>query len=278
MRKHLQGIDHVVHCVHDLDAAAAFYARLGFTITPRGVHSVGTENRCVMLGHDYIELLAVPRMHPTTQFYADFLAVGEGLAAVALRTDSARGAYRELTGAGFAASAPSDLSRPVEIDGLARRAEFSLTFLADGELPGVRAFCCEHRTRELVWLPEYRAHLNGARSLAALALVADDPRDAAAPFERLFGTAAVSIDEGLLVATGDAPIAVSTPRALARRLPNVWITGRPGPAMAVLFVHVADREAVAALLARNGVDALRMPDGSVAVGAMAAHGVAVVFG
>ena len=59
--KSIAGIDHAVVVVKDLDAAAANWKRLGFTISPRGTHSahMGTGNYTIMLGEDYIELLGV---------------------------------------------------------------------------------------------------------------------------------------------------------------------------------------------------------------------------
>ena len=60
MRKNLLGLDHAVLRVDDLDRAAADFARMGFTLAPRGRHSLGTENHCLMFGFDYLELLWVP--------------------------------------------------------------------------------------------------------------------------------------------------------------------------------------------------------------------------
>ena len=74
MRQHLQGIDHVVVLVRDLDKAQQAYARMGFTLTPRGFHTLGSQNHCLMFGGDYVELLAVPRQHPAMQYFSDFLA------------------------------------------------------------------------------------------------------------------------------------------------------------------------------------------------------------
>ena len=67
MRRNIQGIDHVVVLVRDLDRAAAAYARMGFQLTPRGFHTLGSQNHCIMFGADYVELLAVPKPHPTMQ-------------------------------------------------------------------------------------------------------------------------------------------------------------------------------------------------------------------
>ena len=59
--KSIAGIDHAVVVVKDLDAAAANWKQLGFTISPRGTHSarMGSGNFTIMLDPDYIELLGV---------------------------------------------------------------------------------------------------------------------------------------------------------------------------------------------------------------------------
>src|SRR5215204_7032391 len=54
-----RGLDHVVHAVHDLDAAADLYRRLGFTVGARNRHAWGTHNRIVQLPGFFIELLTV---------------------------------------------------------------------------------------------------------------------------------------------------------------------------------------------------------------------------
>ena len=46
-------LDHVVVNVHDrIDAAAETYRRLGFTLTPRGYHTLGSMNHLAMFGTD----------------------------------------------------------------------------------------------------------------------------------------------------------------------------------------------------------------------------------
>jgi catechol 2,3-dioxygenase-like lactoylglutathione lyase family enzyme len=280
MRSHIHGIDHVVVVVHDLDAARDTFARMGFTVTPRGVHSVGSQNHCVMLGRDYIELLTSPEEnpHPSRQYYTDFARAGEGLAAIAFGSRNAKGAYTELLWAGFGPADPLELSRPVALPGGAREAKFRITLLPPNATPGGRVFVCEHLTRELVWRAEHQRHANRATELAAVAILCDDVAQSAKPYERLFDVKAKAIAEGVLVETGGAPLAFVTAAALAKRLPQVWVSGRPVPLMAVLFVRVADRGAAAAALAARGLTPARMPDGSFAFGADVAHGVAVVFG
>jgi 4-hydroxyphenylpyruvate dioxygenase-like putative hemolysin len=280
MRRHIQGIDHVVIVVNDLDVAAGSFRRMGFVVTPRGEHTLGSRNHCVMLGDDYIELLVSPpeNPHPSRQHYTEFAAGGDGLAAIALRTDSAREAYTEMLWAGFAPTDPVDFSRPVRLPEGSRDARFRITQLGADKTPGSRVFLCEHLTREVVWRSEYQSHRNGATALAAVAIVADDVAATANAYERMFDTRARPIADGLLVETGSAPIAVATQASLAKRLPGIATTARLAPKLAALFVRVADREAAAAALAAGGMQPARMPDGSVAVGPEHAHGVALIFG
>lgn len=134
--------------VRDLDKAAADFRALGFTLTPRGHHSTGSQNHCIMFGSTYIELLAPLKPHPWLHYYRAFLGRGDGLAAVALSTDDADATHAELTRSGVVAKSPMDLSRPVE-GGVAR-----FRLIQPEEIR--YAFVCQHLTRDLVWRPEWR--------------------------------------------------------------------------------------------------------------------------
>lgn len=278
MRRAITGIDHVVIAVRDLDRAQESYARLGFTLTPRGFHTLGSANHCIMFGSDYVELLSLPHQHPAMRYYADYLARGEGLAAVALASADADAAYAELAADGIEADAPLDFSRPVRLAEGEREAAFRIVQLAPAQTPGCRSFVCQHRTRELVWRPEYQTHALGATGLAALAVVAEDPVGAAGEYARLFDSRPQKIDEGLLVPSGSAPIAIGSRWRIGRRLRGVELPPRARPLIAALFIRVADRVRAAEALRRAGFEPAALPDGSFAVGADQAHGVALVFG
>jgi catechol 2,3-dioxygenase-like lactoylglutathione lyase family enzyme len=275
MRRHLQGVDHVVLAVRDLDKAQRAYARMGFTLTPRGLHSLGSQNHCLMFGRDYVELLAVPVPHPANRHYTEFLRRGEGLAGIAFATDDAAGLHGEFAADGITAAAPLEFSRPVEGLGEAR---FRVVQLPAGTTPGLHAFACQHLSRDLVWRAAYQRHANGALGLAAIAVVVEDPPVAAAEYARLLAQVPQRIAEGLLLRSGGAPIAIASRGKLGQRLRGVGLPPRPRPLAAALFVRVADREATAAVLRRNGFAPVALADGSFAVGAEQAHGVAVVFG
>jgi len=160
-----------VIALRDLDAAAASFSRLGFTLTPRGVHSIGSQNHCIMFGSTYIELLAAPVAHPWLDYYRRFLERGDGLAALALATEDAADTYSKLRQQGVAARPPMDLSRPLAGGGVAR---FRLVQIDNAP----QVFICQHLTRELVWQPQWQQHENGARELVRASLPAEKPFDA----------------------------------------------------------------------------------------------------
>ncbi len=151
--------------VRDLDAAAAKFTALGFTLTPRGHHSIGSQNHCIMLGSTYLELLVAPVAHPW------------------LDSDAT---YELLKGKG--AKPPMDLSRPVD-GGIAR---FRLVQIENSP----QVFFVQHQTRELVWRPEWQRHTNGARELAHVSLSAKRPFDGL-PASIEWGASAVLMIVGL---------------------------------------------------------------------------------
>ena len=248
MFRHIRGLDHAVILVRDLDRAHETYERMGFTLTPRGFHSLGSQNHCIMFGDDYLELMALPPETPEAfQYFADFLMKGEGAGALALATDDAAAAHAELAAAGIAAEPPLALSRPVANLGEAR---FTLVQLPPAVTPGFRTFLCEHHTRDIVWRPEYRGHKLGASGIKAAVIVANDP----VVYGGLF--------DGL-------PVKVSRT--------DVGKTKRGGPAIGALRIRVEDKKRAAATLAEGGFPCVTLKDGSLVVPADAAHGVMLVF-
>ncbi len=196
----IAGLDHVVIAVHDLDHAAAEWRSLGFTVSPRGVHSahMGTINHTVMLGPDYLELLAVAQPTDGNQATREFLARGEGIERLALRSTDAASDAQALRDRGIAASGPVSFSRPVSRgDGGEAEAAFRVYYWpADARVAGMRLFACEHRTPEAVWLPELQHHSNGASRVLRIECVVDEPEADASTMGGLLGIEAIEIRDG----------------------------------------------------------------------------------
>ena len=95
-----RGLDHIVHAVRDLDAAADFYRRLGFTVGARNRHPWGTHNHVVQLASNcFIEVLTVAEPEKLTddgiskqfgRFNQDFIARHEGLSMLILESTDAK--------------------------------------------------------------------------------------------------------------------------------------------------------------------------------------------
>lgn len=280
----IAGFDHAVVSVRDLDAAADAYKRMGFTLVPRGHHSTGSSNHNIMVGpENYFELLMVPQANPMQSFFYDFNRKGgDGLAAIALKGTDFRAASVTLREKGFEPAAPLQLSREVKGASRSGTASFTITNLDPRTTPGAQVFICQHHTPELVWLPEHMTHANGATEVAAVAFIADNVAHQAGVYAKLLGTWPERIAEGMKVETradgAAAPIAVCTRAALQERLAGVDLPKRETPHLAALFIRVRDRQAAYNALRAGNFNPKRMNDGSWAVDARDAAGVAVVFG
>ncbi|MBM3597482.1 MAG: VOC family protein [Alphaproteobacteria bacterium] len=226
MPKHLTGIDHCVILVRDLDAAAATYRKLGFTLSPRGFHSahMGSANHTLMLQDDYFELLGIISPTDHNKKWRNHLDQnGEGLTAIALATDDADKACHEIRDMGMTATDPIAFSRPVDLPGGGKaEAAFRVTQLPPGSFAGAEVFVCGHLTRQNVWLPVLQDHANTAQGLAAVIMAAADPERAAQAWTRVFGKAAVSpIEGGLAVKIGKTPLEIITPTRATERYVGV---------------------------------------------------------
>ena len=276
MRKHLEGLDHIVLRVADLDRAADTCRRLGFVLTPRGLHSVGTQNHCAMLGFDYIELVGVPQ-GIAPPFFVDFPVAGEGMTGLALKSTDAALVSSAWERAGLDPAPLLDLRRPVA-DAAGAEARFRLVPLPPERTPGGRVFLCEHVTPELVWRPGRPRHPNHVTGINKVVIVADDPAAAGVLWGQVFDVEPYPIPGGVSITTGAAPIVVFDPATLARQLPGVGLPRLLGHAQfAAVYLTTNDLPTAAALVRAAGFAAVALPDGSFAVPAAEAHGAVLVF-
>jgi catechol 2,3-dioxygenase-like lactoylglutathione lyase family enzyme len=257
MLQHSTGVDHVVILVRDLDAARDRYARLGFTLSPRGFHSphMGTANHTLMLQDDYFELLGVVQPTEHNLRWREAVARREGLRPIALKTDSAMALAEELRGRGLDMEAPVEFTRPVDLPGGSRaEASFAVTRLPAEATPGADMFACEHRSRDTVWVPELLRHANTAQGLAGITVAVDEPGAVAAAYRRIFGDEAVETTASeTRVATGSIPLVFTTPAEVKARH-GAALAGRvETPAPAGFAIRVADLGAAERCLKAAGV-------------------------
>jgi hypothetical protein len=253
----ITGIDHTLIGVRDLEAGRSVWARLGFTVTPRGRHiGWGTGNYCVMLDSGYIELLGIIDAGQFTNNLDVFLDQREGLMGVAFATDDAAACQAQLTAAGLHPDGPKDLSRKLELPEGDVTPSFKLVFLPPGETPDLRAFVCYHNTPELVRRPEWQRHANGATALISVTIVCADPVATAFAYLPVFGPERLKVLDGLtIVNCGYGTLRFVTPANLARLHPGLDdLPSYPAPWMAAMKLEVLDRAHCQAHLLETGVD------------------------
>jgi catechol 2,3-dioxygenase-like lactoylglutathione lyase family enzyme len=284
-----RGLDHLVHVVRDLDAAGAFYQRLGFTVGARNRHPWGTHNRIVQLPGFFIELLTVgegerilPPAPGTISFGAftrDFLARGEGLAMLVLEGKNAEADVDAFRRAGIGDFAPFRFEREGRTpDGRAVKLGFSLAFARDPLAPDTCFFTCQQHYPENFWNPAFQAHANGASAIGAIVLVAENPSDHHIFLSAFSGVRDLhSTSAGVTVETPRGAIQVMDPAAFRLHFGVSPPDVSAGARLAAATFIVRDVAALRALLGKAGI-AAREHMGRIVVGPEAALGATLAFG
>ena len=206
-------LDHVVIDVRDrIDEAARVFAGLGFQLTPRGHHTLGSMNHLMMFATDYLELLGFGEGGANRPELAPFPI---GLNGLVFKTADADATYGQAVAAGLPILPVQAFSRPVTLAGATQDARFRTTRLDPSKIAMGRVYFCEHRTPELVWRPEWQDHPNGARAINRVVVVTPDPPRSAELFARLFGHAAVKTTaNGCILPMQSGSVVLCTPEAV----------------------------------------------------------------
>ncbi|MGE5270353.1 MAG: VOC family protein [Thiohalocapsa sp.] len=267
-------LDHVVIDVRDrMDEAARTFTALGFHLTPRGHHTLGSINHLAMFATDYLELLGVADGASRPEL-APFPV---GLNGLVFKTEDADAVYAHARGAALPILPVQSFSRPVELDGRRHEAGFRTTRLDPSRTGPGRVYFCQHLTPDLVWRPEWRAHPNGVRAIARVVVAAADPCRSAALFATLFGAEAVAErGRSCVVQAGSAQVELLPPAAVATEFVDAAAQpdGR-GDYLAGLELKVASLAATSEAL--RAVPGLRVDRERVVVPAHAAFNTTLAF-
>lgn len=270
-------LDHVVINVRDrIDEGAETFRRLGFTLTPRGYHTLGSMNHLAMFGTEYLELIAAPAGESRRQ---EILTSPEGLNGLVFGTEDSDRTYATLHAAGVPIDSPRQFSRPVELPGGARDATFRTVNLTAGTVSAGRLYFCHHLTRNLVWRDEWRHHANGVVGVDRAVIVADEPESLGALFARMFGAESVrTTHDGCALIVGLSRFDIVRPAACARAFGDAAPDGGGRTQyMAALGLRTRSLDAAAAALAAGGIAGVRREDHRIVVPAAAAFGATLEF-
>jgi glyoxalase-like protein len=282
-----EGIDHAVHAVRDLDAAADFYTRAGFAVGARNRHPWGTHNRIVQLKDFYIELLEVAepaKIVPGTNgsfsfgaFHQDFLKLRQGLSMLLLKSSDAKADADRFRASGIGRSKVFDFAREgVGPDGAPVKLAFSLAFASDPVSPNLAFAVCQHHFPENFWNPASQTHANRARTVLGAVMVSDAPVDHQNFLQAFTGSPTNSSSTGVTARTGNGAIEVTNPTSFRNQFGVSPAVVGEGMMFNGLRIRVDDIAQVEALLARDGITSQRQMDRLI-VAPDVAYGATLIF-
>lgn len=222
-----RGIDHIVHAVRDLDAAAALYRGLGVNVGARNRHPWGTHNHIIQFPGAFIELLTLAEPDKLGAdgfsklfgaYTRDFLTRGEGLSLLILESRDARADEADFRAAKIAGSEVMRFEREARRpDGSVVKVAFSLAFADDALAPDIHFATCQQHYPENFWNPAFQKHANSASGIAGVTAVAQQPARHLNFMQSFAGAAAQTDGDGFTIATPRGTIEVTTPAAFLHR-------------------------------------------------------------
>lgn len=258
-----RGLDHFVLCVRDLDAAAEFYRRLGFTVGAKNRHPWGTENHIVQTPGTFLELLGVakdaviadpaPGEKSFGAFARDYIAARDGFAMLVLESHDAQADKASFAKAGIGDHPIFPFAREGKRpDGTAVKVAFELAFADDRHAPGIFFFVCEQKYPENFWNAAMQKHANGATAFPGIVMAAENPSAHAEFFQHYTGVHDFgATSAGLTIDTPRGQIEVLTKDSIAFLF---GVETSDDPAALVGFrIAVPDLEAVAERLVEEEI-------------------------
>ncbi len=202
------GLDHIVVLVDDLEAAAAAYGRLGFTVAPQMRHEgFGTANRLIVFENTMLELVGVVApaelAGPGLMIRDRLASHGPGPFGIALNAQDIARDRQKLADAGLTVGEIGGGSRPVPLpDGTRGLARFSTCLIGGPKEMPFLLFMSQQHEQSVVWIKEWQHHANGAREIAGVTIASSHP-EAFEPLLQAFGGTVRKTTSGI---TADLPL------------------------------------------------------------------------
>jgi hypothetical protein len=282
-----RGLDHIVHAVRDLDAAADLYRRAGFIVGARNRHAWGTHNHIVQLPGFFMELLAVAEPERLTgegfaalfgDFNRRFLERHEGLSFMMLESQDVPADAAQFRAAGFARSEAMHFERAGKgADGSTVTVGFSLAFACDPGAPEIGFAVCRQHHPQHFWNVALQQHGNGTTGIAGAVLVAQNPADHHIFLSAFTGERELHAGSGVLTApTPRGDIRVMDPAAFRARFGIDAPDCTSGARLAAVRFAVRERKALHGALDAGGI-AFAEHMGQTVVAPAVARGATLVF-
>lgn len=178
--------DHAVLNLRDeLDAGEVLFRSLGFTVAPRGYHTLGSMNHAIVFNDNYLELVGINPASANPR--KELLDWPVGLNGLVYGSGDIAATTARLQSQGLPSLEPKAFGRPVTIAGATAEARFRTVHLAREFFPAARLYFCQHLTPELVWHPSFMRHPNTAGAITRIIVAATDGPAQAAALARTVG-------------------------------------------------------------------------------------------
>ena len=233
----IQGIDHLVIVVNDLEVAARDFESLGFIVVPGGRHPVGSHNALISFRDgSYLEIIAFYRDAIGHRWWEP-LQKGEGFVDFCFRTNDLRGDTKKLQDAGVAINNPVPWSRQ-RPDGFELK---WLLSLATGSHRGVAPFLIEDVTPRTERVPQQFDHPNEIIGIEKVTVAVGELSNILKWYTALLGISGQTISdtklgaEGLRYQAGTHSLDFLTPRDPSSPLVPWLRQNGPSPYSALLL-------------------------------------------
>ena len=213
-------LDHIAINVNEnMDQAYKLFSELGFKLTPRGYHTLGSINHSMVFKNDYLELIGTPKGKPNMR--PELKEAEIGINGLVFKSDNIKKTYQHLINMRLSNFPPRYFSRPVEINGIEREAKFETVSIKDNIFKAGRVYFCNHLTPNLVWIPEYKSHKNNVSEIAEITVIDSNPLSILKKINKITDNIKIDKQENVItVKTDDIKISLYDKRSFKERYKN----------------------------------------------------------
>ena len=167
-------LDHIaINVKNKMDEAYDLFTNLGFTLTPRGFHSLGSINHSMIFNQDYLELIGFP--HEGTVKRPELVNAENGINGLVFKSSNIEKTFLHLKNKNIHSEKPRSFSRPVKLNNIKKNAEFKTVSIDKNVFKAGRVYYCQHLTSELVWIPKLKNHKNTSVGITKFIIIDDNP-------------------------------------------------------------------------------------------------------
>lgn len=282
----IDSINHAGIVVRDLDATTARYQAMGFTLTPFSPHSgawkpgepvtqLGSGNRCVMFGRNYLEILANTDPARPSARLEGYLKSHQGGHIICFNAEDLPALERRLVAAGFGTSGVLPLQREIDTPEGMQTAKFERMQFAPDESPEGYIQAARHLTPQHIYQPRYTGHANGCTELASVVVVVTELQRFSQRYEG-YTQVRPQLQDGVarFALPAFSRVELMMPQAALAHLPGTLYPPLPG--IAAVSFHCPDLAAQAQRLRAQRIPFAEAA-GRLVVPAEEASGIAIVF-